>query len=192
MRASPMRYIAIVLSLGLLFAGEVRAELVIDISGVPGSGTTLWEFSGSATSTSAGNFVSGEISGSSVWGDIGDPFTPDINLLREATSTGASITTASGTRDIDRIYVDWDASSNDDDFGIGVAGTTHLLFGAAETVSWTGSFSHSIDVQDLVEGSYSSNEYFGLDLTLNITHIPEPASLLLFGSFMATGFRRRR
>jgi hypothetical protein len=191
-----------------LFSTKVDADLMVDIAGIPGSGITNWVFSGTEVAGADEDFDTGFLNDfASVWVNHGDLFKTswraDPNIIPPS---GATITTSYGTRNINLLFMREQGSGStegdpgQDDFGVGVDGSTNLRFDAGETISWTGSFVLDEDIQDMNEGTYSwnyfANIYETLDLTVTISYssVPEPSSiavLLLTVAGLTTRRRRR-
>lgn len=204
------KFILSTASLLVVFAFSVAADadLIVDITGVPGAGTTNWVFSGSEVAGAGEDFDSGFLSDfGSVWVNQGDmvnsSWRSDPNIVPPL---GVTITTSYGTRNVDLIYLTEQGDGPDgsdpgkDDFGVGVDGTS-LRFDAGETVTWAGSVVLNEDIQTMKPGSYSYN-YFAnifdtLDLTVNISYsgVPEPSAcgiLGLAGLLMSLRRKQRR
>ncbi len=174
-------------TLSLLLASAAQATLVIDISGVAGSGETTWTFSGSATAISYGDFDEDtDINNTDEFGshwDLGD-FSIDLNDTQVAPSfSNATVTIGALTRNIDDAYIDTDLQL--DDIGIGVDGVGNFAFNTGDLVSWTGFMTVGIDLNSLITGSYTTDVY-GIDpgqpeLTVNIVPEPSTAVLMLLG-----------
>ena len=122
----------------LALAPAAKASLIVDITGVAGSGETTWTFSGSTTAVGTGFFDDGnDPRNDATWQNIGN-YT-NINDLRLTNVSGfASLTIAGATRSIDLVYID-DDPITEDDFGVGVSGTSDFSFSDGDLVSWTGS-----------------------------------------------------
>jgi hypothetical protein len=174
-------------TLSLLVASAAQATLVLDISGVAGSGETTWTFSGSATAISFGDFdEDSDINNTDQFGshwDLGD-FSIDLNDTQVAPSfSNATVTIGALTRNIDDAYIDTDLQF--DDIGIGVDGLGNFEFNTGDLVSWTGFMTVGIDLNSLFTGSYSSDVY-GVDpgqpdILVNIVPEPSTAVLMLLG-----------
>ncbi|MDG1873926.1 MAG: PEP-CTERM sorting domain-containing protein [Mariniblastus sp.] len=185
------------------------ADLVLDISGVAGSGVTTWEFSGEdvAGAPEQFNFEVGALSGfgdppldDSIFAQQGDLFKTTWNSTDNKfmdVSAGITVTTAAGTRNINKFFCKENFAL--DDIGFYVDGSSDLEFAIGETVTWNGSLDLSIDLNDFNQGSYTFN-YFAfifdtLDLTVNISEasaVPEPSTSLYIGLTCLTVLLRRR
>jgi hypothetical protein len=181
----------LLITLSLLVASAAQATMVIDISGVGGSGETTWTFSGSATAGGAGDFdddtniESTDLNGSH-W-DLASFTSIFLNDTQVAASfSNATLTIAGVTRAIEDAYIDTDIDPGEfDDIGVGVSGSTNFDFAVGDLVSWTGFMTVGIDLNSLIAGSYSTDVYGTdpgvLDLTVNIVPEPSTAVLILLG-----------
>jgi hypothetical protein len=181
----------LLITLSLLLASAAQAMMVLDISGVAGSGETTWTFSGSATAGGAGDFdddtniESTDLDGSH-W-DLASFTSIFLNDTQVAASfSNATLTIGAVTRDIEDAYIDTDIDPGElDDIGVGVSGSTNFDFGIGDLVSWTGFMTVGIDLNSLIAGSYSTDVYGAdpgvLDLTVNIVPEPSTAVLMLLG-----------
>jgi hypothetical protein len=182
----------------LLLASAAQATLILDISGVGGSGQTTWTFSGSATAGGAGDFdedtaIESADPNGSHW-NLGD-FSIGLHDTQVAPSfSNATLTIGALTRDIDDAYVDTDDTTLDD-IGVGVSGLGNFEFFSGDLISWTGSMTVGIDLNSLIIGSYSTDVYGAdpgeLDITVNIVPEPSTAVLMLLG-LAALGIGGRR
>lgn len=182
------------------------ADLILDISGVFGSGVTNWKFSGTDIAGAPEEFnheipffprpedsifaEQGDMFKTTFQTGTGDAFVP--------VPTGVTITTPNGTRDLDRLYLNEVGVT--DEIGMEVSGNTDLSFEIDDVVSWTGEFNLNIGLDEMNIGSYSNNYFafifFTLDLTVNISEdsagIPEPSSFLVVSMLGAGLISRRR
>lgn len=191
----------------LAFTSVANATLIVNITGVPGSGETIWRFSGSTTTKGSGYFEnSGQIGNSDSWQNVAKYTTKDdleIGAKRDGEISGqASLTIAGKTRNIDLVWVDRDSKSLDD-FGIGVDGKTRFRFKDGDRISWNGTLRvKGIDINDislaglpasLQASKYGTRKDVSIPLQINISVVPEPATLGLFGLGLAgLGFAARR
>ena len=177
----------------LALAPAAKASLIVDITGVAGSGETTWTFSGSTTAVGTGFFDDDNfLADTDAWQNIGN-YT-NINDLELTNVSGvASLTIAGVTRSIDLVYIDHDfAAGPVDDFGVGVSGTTDFNFSDGDLVSWTGSLTAiGIDLNDinlagipvtLFGSQHGANGNLALQVNIGYpTAVAEPATLALFG-----------
>ena len=187
----------------LTFVSSANAVLIVDITGVPGSGETLWSFSGSTTAVGTGFFEDGNgIGNSDSWQNVGN-YT-SINDFEVTTVFGvASLTIAGITRSIDLAYIDNDNNSLDD-FGVGVSGASNFDFADGDLISWMGSLQVvGFDLNDIglagIPTTLLASQYgdsANLELEINISEfifLPEPATaaLLAVGLTLLVCVRRR-
>jgi hypothetical protein len=132
------------------------------------------------------------------WFDFPDLFATNFSDVQYVTSSGGSITTGDGTRSVDTVFLDND-TANGDELGLGVTGNSNLDFATNSLVSWTGSFTVAVDIDDFNIGTFSSSDFGGsgsgiLPMTIRVSAVPEPSlgilSALSFCS--ACGIRRRK
>ena len=181
----------LLITLSLLLASAAQAMMVLDISGVAGSGETTWTFSGSATAEGAGDFdddtnIESTDLNASHW-DLASFTSIVLNDAQVAASfSNATLTIGALTRDIEDAYIDTDIDPGElDDIGVGVSGSTNFDFVTGDLISWTGFMTVGIDLNSLIAGSYSTDVYGAdpgvLDLTVNIVPEPSTAVLMLLG-----------
>jgi hypothetical protein len=179
--------LSLLIALSLLLASAAQATLVLDITGVGGSGETTWTFSGSDTAGGAGDFdddtniESTDLNGSH-W-DLGSFTSIFLNDTQVAASfSNATLTIGALTRAIEDAYIDTDIDPGElDDIGVGVSGSTNFDFVAGDLVSWTGVMTVGIDLNSLIVGTYSTDVY-GVDpgvLNLTVNIVPEPSTAVL-------------
>lgn len=191
---------AIGLSLGVVETAQ--ASLLVNVTGTAGSGQTIWVFSGSSTASSDGVFGLAPSDFPEEWRNVGD-YVADtsLNAISISPSSGsASITNSQETRSISLIGIDYDgnsSSSNNDDFGIGVADQSLNII-AGDVVSWTGTLLLPLDITQFKLGTYGpaqSGAIGGLtDIQLTLQSVPESTSiigLLVAGTFGLALCRRK-
>lgn len=191
---------AIGLSLGVVETAQ--ASLLVNVTGTAGSGQTIWVFSGSSTASSDGVFGLAPSDSPEEWRNVGD-YVADtsLNAISISPSSGsASITNSQETRSISLIGIDYDgnsSSSNNDDFGIGVADQSLNII-AGDVVSWTGTLLLPLDITQFKLGTYGpaqSGAIGGLtDIQLTLQSVPESTSiigLLVAGTFGLALCRRK-
>ena len=193
-----------------ILASNANAQLVVDVTGVPGSGVTTWTFSGESnvlpdcirdvifcevrdvTNNTFSTFDSGQF-----------PFGEDTILdttLQDIVfplTGNASITVGGTTQLIGGIYIDDDGGSADD-FGIRTLDSP-LPYQFPDTSSWTGSGTAFVDINSFSLGAWVLNDPLGQatflsdTVNVNFTAVPEPAtaSLLLISLLGIASSRRR-
>ena len=182
-----------------LVAAPASADLQLDITGAPGSGVTTWTFSGTGTTTGASTVRDNT---GTTW-NTGDTtqFGGGDGILDAALQdtllsfTGAAtLTVGSVTESITGVFLDDDGTGAGDDLGVRVANP--ITYASGEAVSWTGSGTVAVDINQFVLGSFDMD--FGAlwlldgDATnVNISLIPAPGALALLG-FAGLAARRRR
>jgi len=206
---SQLRYRFLVLIAALLLlpiTQPVLSQMVIDMVGVPGTGTAIVTFSGT-TSFAGANFINlGFISFDDL-GEYADTTFP-TESADEAFSTddqgdSAKIRNNATTQEIDILSITFRNEPSGDlegltlsyaPFGLGAvtATDTYTISGSA-TVDLA---SRSLDIDDFIDGTYSSSTTSegasGNPTTFNINVIPEPSSLmLLLGGAGALYYLRR-
>jgi len=183
---------AIGLSLGVVETAQ--ASLLVNVTGTPGSGQTIWVFSGSSTASSNGVFGLTPSDSPEEWRNVGD-YVADtsLNEISISPSSGsASITNSQETRSISLIGIDYDgnsSSSNNDDFGIGVANQPLNII-TGDLVSWTGTLLLPLDITQFKLGTYGPAQGGAIggltDIQLTFKSVPESTSiigLLVAGTF---------
>ena len=178
-----------------LNAGVARADLVLSIEGIPGSGQTTWEFSGTGlTQAGTGNTF--------VFSDLGNfttlpstflmPISGSATVVHEPTGNSAAIF---GARVIDQ------GTGQVDDLSLAFSPELPRVDG--DEMSWSGALVFGFDINDLDEaglpfsvtspGSFAPN----IQLSISVTAIPEASSwvafsLLTLGCAGWAGVRRIR
>ena len=203
----------VVVAFGLLGSVPARGALVIDIFR-HSDGLTIWHFSGSATYSElfpGGKFAGGALNLIEEW--KGSGAASDFvstggynNHVVAPTSGSVSLSIATSGIDvqtdaIDGIHVDHDSSG--DDFGVSLT-ASDILLANNDLVSWSGSAVFAVDINRLNSGSFTFQNYgesliaagnpFGtLPLQINVSTVPEPASIgLLTAAAVGWVARRRR
>lgn len=191
---------AIGLSLGVVETAQ--ASLLVNVTGTAGSGQTIWVFSGSSTASSDGVFGLTPGDSPEEWRNVGD-YVADtlLNGISISPSSGsASITNSQETRSISLIGIDYDgnsSSSNNDDFGIGVANQPLNII-TGDLVSWTGTLLLPLDITQFKLGTYGPAQGGAIggltDIQLTFKSVPESTSiigLLVAGTFGLALCRRK-
>ncbi len=205
--------ITVVTSL-IFFASNANAlaDLIVDVSGVQGSGLTTWTFSGTydvftgetvaaqATSTNVvtqwGRSIGGD--GNSL-GDYANA-TLDNATRKQFFNPGGTATvtgSGSGVLALDGLLLDHNGG-NLDTWGF-LSNQSHTYQGG-ETLTFTGSSTVSVDINQLRGNSnnfslpYSrSATTNGATLQLNFSAVPEPSTFAMLGlGVVGFGFFRRR
>lgn len=206
------RMLIVVVAFGLLGSVPARGALVIDISR-HSDGLTIWHFSGSATYSElfpGGKFAGGGLNLIEEWkGSHASDFVSTggyNNHVVAPTSGSVSLSIATSgigvqTDAIDGIHVDHDSSG--DDFGVSLT-AGDILLANNDLVSWSGSAVFAVDINRLNSGNFTFQNYgesliaagnpFGtLPLQINVSTVPEPASIgLLTAAAVGWVARRRR
>lgn len=206
------RMLAAVVAFGLLGSVPARGALVIDISR-HSDGFTIWHFSGSANyveSTPGGKFAGGALNLIEEW--KGSGAASDFvstggynNYVVAPTSGSVSLsvaTTGIGVQTdlIDGIHVDHDTTG--DDFGVSLS-ASDIVLANNDLVSWSGSAVFAVDINKLNSGNFTFQNYgeslitggnpFGtLPLQINVSTVPEPASIGLLTAAAVGWVARRR
>ena len=179
------------LSLGS-FANPAQAALLVTVIGTPGSGFTTWSFSGTSTASENGAFLTTNIADtdSTKWKEIGDYVITEIDnqIFTNPLST-AFVTTPSGGTSIIGVLIDRDCSvpgTNNDDWAI--VPFAELPIASGDTISWSGSLTLDVDIDNFFLGTVGSAESApgGLTDTQLTFATPEPITLL--GASAAIGF----
>lgn len=130
------------------YAQASQAVMFVDVSGVSGSGTTSWTFSGSTTSATNG-FQQGIFFG------IDDQFLePSVATQTYLPTSGSASYTFDGTetRSISGLFLD----SSNDTLWVRSAPASQELFPGDE-MAWSGSLEIPIDFNLMIEGTYQNN-----------------------------------
>lgn len=195
------RYLLVLIALLVLTAAQSHAALIVDITGISGSGETTWTFSGSDTAGGGGSFEdNANLANNDYWEDLAE-FTTASDLELTPSSGSATLTIDGVTRNIDVGYVD-DGGVGSDNFGVGIDGSGNFSFSLGDLVSWTGSIVVPIDINAFspTPATLTTSNYAGtagtLDLEVNIGGVaatPEPGTLSLLGLALigAAALRRR-
>lgn len=207
--------------LSCLFAGLLvcfgtsvsNADLVINITGVTGSGETTWTFT---TTTDAVADANGTIRENADFGfntndtaqfgggdGIFDALIQDqvFVLTGDASISATTIdrfdNEVTTTEDITGIFLDDDGAGAGDDLGIRVA--NELEYFLDDTITWTGSGVANVDISQLVEGTFTMNSgaFWNIDQGNTIVEIvavavPEPAAALGLFAVGLVGLTIRR
>lgn len=186
-----------VLLAGLLLVScqSAHADLVLAISGTPGSGETTWTFSGEGVATATATGGNSATGGAAFfeWIDVGD-FTVEPFGFFTPTSGSASITnvTTTDSHSFISVLLDDDDPSSDE---IGVRTDSNLSYSTGDVISWGGFLVVPVDVNQLTAPFSSLNNTvgpsegrgFGLPkLDLSITAIPEPSQWMIFSILAIT------
>ena len=161
--------------LDVRFDVVVETQLTIDVTGVPGEGTTIWRFSGADNAVSPGsarfggnNSVPGGAWG---WNDLGSWTTvAGLTGTISATTTDAILTVDGVTADLTVVRYGNQPTIN----GFFAVATNHAMdlpLSNGSGVAWSGEMEMPIDVDSL--SSVSGDEHGGLDLSINVTPLTE-------------------
>ncbi|MEM7478245.1 MAG: PEP-CTERM sorting domain-containing protein [Planctomycetota bacterium] len=212
-------FLAIVVA--ALFTQQSRAELLVNVTGVVGSGQTNWNWSGSygitqGHTTAELYSINGDafkwtavnhfnhtpnVSGQQLSGELAADGNYN-NAELAAAGNGTVIGSVSGAHSIDGVFVDSDGTNGGDDFSWFAAGT----FTQIETLTFSGTSTISADITTFGEGATaivnegdtftvsSNNGITNLSMTFTaIAAVPEPTSTTLVALALgAFGFRRSR
>lgn len=204
--------LAVAVVFGLLGSVPARGALVIDISR-HSDGFTTWNFSGSASYSElfpGGKFAGGALTLIEEW--KGSGAASDFvstggynNHVVAPTSGSVSLSVTNTTLGvqtdlIDGIHVDHDTTG--DDFGVSLT-ASDILLANNDLVSWSGSAVFAVDINRLNSGNFTFQNYgeslvaagnpFGtLPLQINVSTVPEPASIGLLTAVAVGWVARRR
>lgn len=178
------------LLLGPAFPTPARGALRVDVTGTGGTGVTNWTFHGSDTIAGFG----GSITSSFSWNNFSDyvtknhyPLIPSgelsiTNTTRSTSQTGKFLSLVNG------------GSNFNDDFVLNFNGPLDAKNG--DTFTLAGTFNLNIDINHLAasglpySGTNTQTSDFG-NLTLSITAIPEPTTLVLLTALLVGMFYPR-
>ncbi len=197
-------FVTAVMAIAAMTASQAQADLVIDVTGVAGSGVTTWTFSTAAPGvvTTAGS-IRDATNNTFNAADTGQfPFGLDTILDTSiqdqvfALTGNVFVTIGANTEQLTGIFLDDDGGSADD---LGVRAANELAYLVGDSSSWTGSGTVNVDISAFALGTWSINStdgqamFFSNPITVNFSAIPEPTSFALVG-VMAVGcvLRRRR
>jgi hypothetical protein len=189
---------------------KANADLVLTFTGSNSSTIIDFEYSGSATVTSTSAGTTGNLSFLGATLDAGQTpfngggfleFTPITGG-----ATGLNVTTGDTTF-ANTVFVG--TLSSGIRYGMSSSGIDNIVFGAGDTLEWSGA--GTIDLADagldwgyFNTGTYTSSglplsggfgnpdTLWGFESQLVITEIPAPGSLAMFGVIAASATRRRR
>ena len=183
---------------------EANAAILLDVTGVAGSGTTTWTLSGSTTASSPAFFRTNSGSTFNLI-DTLELFSPnDGNFIADAgisdtvfslLSGSATITAGSNSESLSGIFLDDDDSIADD---LGFSVLSSLSYSVVDTISMSGTFTLGVDLNQLIQDSYDRNSGAGFldrsttDFVLN-SHLAPSITLAslereLFHRERGTGF----
>ena len=182
--------------LSIISLGSANAALVLDITGISGSGQTTWTFSGSSVATASGYFNKQQnLNNLNTWSNIGE-YTGASDLEVLGIVSSATLTVNADTRNIDLAYIDSDGAfgSGKDDIGVGVdgIGPSDFFFNSGDLVSWGGSLTANVDINQMnttgLPFSFTTSRYGNQDDTLEIqgtiseTTVPTPSAFLFLSA----------
>lgn len=174
--------ISVLITVG--YTKTAEAILNIDVMGTPGSGSSTWTFSGSSTINEAGSLRTSAVNGFNGVDSIQFVnFISDVSIqdvLFNATGGSTILTVGSNTANITTLFLDQDGDAIGDDIGLRVDSPFTTTVG--EVISWSGTQTYNIDLNQLNEGSFSNpsgSAGFVSDgeATLNISSVQVPFEL---------------
>ena len=187
-------------------ASDVKANLVIDVTGVAGSGVTTWTFTtisvgiaeadGTIRDNSANTFNAAD-TGQFPFGEDTILDTSIQNLVFALTGN-AMITVGGTTESLTGIFLDDDGGSADD---LGIRVANPLAYLALDETTWTGSGTVNVDITAFALGSWSINEAAGQNIFISdpiivnfsAIAIPEPGCFGILACLsLGCVVRRRR
>ncbi len=163
---------------------STQADLIINISGMSGSGESTWTFSGSTTATTDGTFQGKNVGNpNDKWIFSSSGLTDTINntwiINGNLSGITMSIQPSGGSSvdySLDAVYLDDQAGG--DGFSIS-PGSSNVDFSAGSLISWTGSAVLPVDIGQLTVPSTvaTSATLSGARLGISLTAVPEPSGL---------------
>jgi hypothetical protein len=204
MRISKNLLAAATISIGIAAVAptDANADLLVGLSGTPGSGETTLTFSGSSVVASgSGAFLEGNFDFGG-WFSFGN-YVKTINDSFFTLTGGAATLSVNGTpRSIDSTYLDDDGDGLDD-WGLSIVGPGDLAFVAGDLISWSGSLAIGVDFAEFNTGNFSTSDFgFGLaqvpiDMTVTLVGpaaVPEPGTsgLVALSLIGLAALRRRK
>ncbi len=193
----------------LAMASTANADLILNISGVAGTGVSNFEFvTGVAGTTTLNSTVRTNAANTWSWGDTtqfgASDGIADITIQDQifVLTGSASLTVGTVTENITGIFLDDDEADGNpgnagDDIGVRVA--NQINYGRDESVTWTGTGSINLDITAFVEGTFQMDHgtRWRLDsgnTVVNIRQVPvpEPSSGIAVIGLAAVGLVVRR
>lgn len=174
-----------------------NADLIIDVTGAPGSTTTTWSFSGSVQNVSGGSTFTSKNNGSPQSDEVWQTgaFNNLVNKwFEDATALGSVVVSVTDSGNStqqyspDAIYLN---STPNDELALSL-GTSDVAIASGDDISWTGSAVMDIAFDSLTPGTYTSSTFGGAALQLNIQAVPEPSGLSMLGIVGAVAITSRR
>lgn len=190
-------FVRILLVLALaLCSSSVHADLIINVTGTPGSSSSFWEFttSGATTALASSSFQANNFGNPKKMGDerawIGGDFT-DLsgNTWTTGNFSGIDVLIDGVAFEPDALYL---ATRNAGDALSLSLGTTEVAIQTGDVLSWSGSANLAIAFDALNSGSFTTGSTLGgVPIQLNISAVPEPTSGLFMFSAGFLFLRRR-